>query len=427
MRKTWRRRQLPIVCLLLAFAFVATACSSSSSAGGSDTSSPADYTQLSPGQSNPSAAQAAALRKYIPAALRTDAAGYWNWMRLGPNPYANWKPPKPPWQFCYSSAYQGNTWRVEGLDVAKSAWQQLKNQKLVKGNLIEADANNSASQQATQVSNMVQQGCQVIFVMQPPSTGLCQAYQQARNKNVLIISMETGTSCTDDIQMDFAEYAAGATTAQWLVNKLHGKGNVVMCDGIPGVASSESRQAAATQVFKAHPGITVNSITSQWTASTAKTQMLQFLATHPAPVNGVWDGGTCAVPAGQALKQAGRAMPYITGFEGGCYWLAQVKQTGKPSIGFPQSGGQVSYAAFQIALRMLAGQKMKGNMVLYPLPTIDASNFSKYYKPGITTSSTCNAEPLGGQPFPAGFLNDLFTGGNAPAKLTSPLLSLGTN
>jgi ribose transport system substrate-binding protein len=425
------RKQLPVVALLLAVAFLATACGSSSGgsngSGGNDSSSAADYTELTPGSPDPSEAQAAALQKYIPAALQKDAAGFWNWMRLGPNPYANWTPPKAPWQFCYSSAYQGNSWRVEGLDATKAAWEQLKSQNLVKGSLIVADANNSATQQATQINNMVQQGCQVIFVMQPPSTGLCQAYDRANSKGVLVISMQTGTSCTSDIQVDFAEYAAGATSAQWLVDKLGGKGTVVECKGIPGVAASETRQAAAEKVFAANPGIKVDSITSQWTASTGKSQMLQYLATHPGQVDGVWDGGTCAVPAGEALKQAGRPTPWITGFEGGCYWLAQVKESGKDSIGFPQSGGQASFAPFQIALRMLAGQKMKGNMILYPLPTIDASTFSQYYKPSYTTSSTCNAQPAGGEPMPSDFLDQLFTGGKAPAEVTSPLLSLGSS
>jgi ABC-type sugar transport system substrate-binding protein len=155
--------------------------------------------------------------------------------------------------------------------------------------------------------------------------------------------------------------------------------------------------------------------------------MLQFLATHPEKVDGVWDGGTCAVPAYQALQQAGRPIPFITGFEGGCYWLAAVKESGKPSIGFPQSGGQVTYMAFQIALHMLAGQKMKGNMVVYPLPTIDQSNFNQYYKPSYTINSTCSAQPAGGEPVPADFFSQLFTGGNQVAKITSPLLTLKSN
>jgi ribose transport system substrate-binding protein len=418
-RLQWRK-QLPMVFLAVTVAIVTAACSQSSSKsnGGG-----ASYTQLTPGQPDASPAQAAALQKYIPASLQKDADGFWNWMRLGPNPYANWTPPKAPWQFCYSSAYQGNSWRVEGLDAAKGAWSQLKAQNLVKGNLIVADANNNATQQATQINNMVQQKCQVIFVMQPPSTGLCQSYKRAHDKGVLVISMQTGTSCTDDIQVDFAEYQAGATSAQWLVDKLGGKGNIVECKGIPGVAASETRQAAAEKVFKANPGIHVDSITSQWTASTGKSQMLQYLATHPQRVDGVWDGGTCAVPAGEALKQAGRPTPYITGFEGGCYWLAQVKESGKDSIGFPQSGGQAAYAPFEIALRMLVGQKMKGNMVLYPLPVIDKTTFASYYKPSYTTSSTCNAQPAQGEPLPSGFLDTLFTGGGAPPAVKSPLLA----
>jgi ribose transport system substrate-binding protein len=403
--------------------------SGGASSGGATDSGPlpTGYTELSPGAAQPTADQTAALKAFVPESLQEYAEGYWTWMRLGPNPYANWTPPPAPWQFCYSSAYQGNSWRVQGLNVAKDIWGQLQKQNLTKGELIVTDANNSATQQATQINNMVQQGCNVILAMQPPSTGLCQAYTNAKEKGVLVISMETGTSCTDDIQMDFAEYAAGATTAKWLAGQLGGKGNVVMCNGIPGVAASDTRQSAAEKVFKGNPGITVSAINSQWTASTGKSQMLQFLATNPDPVDGVWDGGTCAVPAYQALQQAGRPTPFISGFEGGCYWLAAVKEMNKPSIGFPQSGGQVSFMGFEIALRMLAGQKMKGNMVLYPLPTIDEANFNDYYKDSYTTNSTCSAQPAGGSPVDDKYWSALFTGGNPVAEFTSPLPTIGDN
>jgi len=386
---------------------------------------PTGYTDLTPGSADPTAEQTAALNAFIPSSIQSNAEGFWNWMRLGPNPYADWKPPKAPWHICYSSAYQGNSWRVEGLKAAQDVFNQLKTQNLVKGSMTTTDANNSATTQATQINNLVQQGCQVILTMQPPSTGLCQAYKNANKKGTLVISMQTGTSCTDDIQVDFAEYAAGATTAKWLVDKVGGKGTIVECKGIPGVAASETRQAAAEKVFKANPGIKVDSITSQWTASTAKSQMLQYLATHPGPVAGVWDGGTCAVPAGQAFQQAGRTLPVITGFEGGCYWLAFWKDNLKSSIGFPQSGGQASYVPFLIALRMLSGQQMKGNMVLYPLPTINEANFDKYYKSTDTVNSTCNAQPAGGDPLPPGYLDTLFSGGTPAPTVTSPLLRVG--
>lgn len=66
-----------------------------------------DYTQINAGQPATPAQQAAL--DALPQSVQDNYAGYWNWMRLGPNPYASWTPPSPPWKFCYSSASRATT------------------------------------------------------------------------------------------------------------------------------------------------------------------------------------------------------------------------------------------------------------------------------------------------------------------------------
>lgn len=415
-RAIGRHLSVPAVLVVALLAISACAGVSSGSSSGSVLTS---YTEISPGKPA-SQAQSDALQK-LPASVRQNYDGYWNWMRLGPNPYANWTPPKAPWKFCYSSAFQGNDWRVEGLQVAQSLVGQLKAKGLVSGDLITADANNNASVQATQVNNMVQQGCNVVFVMQPPSIGMCSAFDNAKRQGVLVMVMQTGTQCTSAINSDFYEYRAGAITAQWIADHTTGNANVVECQGIPGVAASDTRLTAANSVFGKYPRIKTSTITSQWTASVGKSAMLQYLATHQNPVNGVWDGGTCSVAAGEALQQAGRPLQNVTGFDGACSWLAFWKQNLSQSVGFPQSGGQAVYEPFVLAMRMLAGQKPTVNSFLYPLPQINQSNFNSYYKPTMTAQSTCSAQPAGGAPVPDSYYDGLFKGGKAAVQLSYPV------
>jgi ribose transport system substrate-binding protein len=380
-----------------------------------------DYTQINAGAPATPAQQAAL--DALPQAVQDSYAGYWNWMRLGPNPYANWTPPSPPWKFCYSSAFQGNDWRVAGLAVAQNVVDQLKGQGLIDGDLITADANNNASVQANQINNMVQQGCQVIFVMQPPAIGLCQAFDSALQQGVLVMVMQTGTQCTSGINSDFYEYRAGALTAQWIVDHVQGDANVVICAGIPGVAAADTRVAAANNVFGQNPNIHTSTITSQWTPSVAKSAMLQLLATNQQPVNGVWNGGSCQVGTGSALLQAGRPLQNVAGFEGSCADLAFWKANLTDSIAFPQSGTQAVFEPFVLAMRMLAGQQPMVNSFIYPLPTITQANFDQYYRPTMTEQSTCSAEPVGGVPVPDSYYDPLFTGGGTPVQLTYPQLS----
>lgn len=381
-----------------------------------------DYTQINAGQPATPTQQAAL--DALPQSVQDNYAGYWNWMRLGPNPYADWTPPSPPWKFCYSSAFQGNDWRVAGLTVAQNVTEQLRSQGLISGDLITTDANNNASVQANQINNMVQQGCNVIFVMQPPAIGLCQAFDSALQQGVLVMVMQTGTQCASGINSDFYEYRAGSLTAQWIVDNLQGAdSNVVICAGIPGVAAADTRVAAANALFSQYPNIKSSTITSQWTPSVAKSAMLQLLATNPQPVNGVWNGGSCQVGTGSALQQAGRPLQNVAGFEGSCADMAFWKANLTDSIAFPQSGTQAVYEPFVLALRMLAGQKPSVNSFIYPLPAITKDNFNQYYRPTMTEQSTCNAEPAGGIPVPNSYYDPLFTGGGTPAPITYPDMS----
>jgi ribose transport system substrate-binding protein len=49
----------------------------------------------------------------------------------------------------------------------------------------------------------------------------------------------------------------GRVGAQWIVDKLGGKGNVVVLPGIPGAASSEDRIIGQAEVFPKYPGIKI--------------------------------------------------------------------------------------------------------------------------------------------------------------------------
>ncbi|MCW2771028.1 MAG: hypothetical protein JWR27_2461 [Aeromicrobium sp.] len=416
------QRRIAVVALLAGLIAPLAACGGLSANDNDKSSVSETYTDLRTGK--PESARDKAVLDALPESVRSTYAGFWHATRVGPNPYADWKPSQAPWKFCYSSAYQGNSWRQEGLAVAKDIVAQLDKKGLVDGPLIVSDANNNASLQATQLTTMVQKGCDVILVMQPPTVGLCKAFDAAQKAGALVVVMQTGTDCTNVVQSDFGAYDAGRTAAEWLVDKVgKTKDTIVMCDGIPGVAAAEARQAGASDTFK-KAGLKVDHITGQWTPSTIKSQMLRYLSTHQGAIAGVWDGGVCAVPVTQAFQQADRDLPPVTGFEGACSWLASWKQTGSESFGFAGGAGQGVNEAFKVALRMLAGQKPKHNTLLYPLVQIDGSNVDEYYKPGMKLSSGCNAQPASGDSAPTAYYDDLFTGTGTPATFDAGLADL---
>lgn len=407
--------------MIAAAALLITACGSGSQLTGDKNTAadPAAYTKLRTGAVDPTPEDTKALEA-VPADVRDNYAGFWNSTRLGPNPVPDFVPPKAPWQFCYASAYQGNSWRVEGLKTAQLLTDQLRGQGLVKGDLIVTDANNDGTLMANQINNLTQQGCNVIFAMQPPTIGVCKAFDSAQKAGTLVIAMQTGTDCTNVIQSDFGAFAAGNRTATWLAEQVKPGSTVVMCNGIPGVAAGEARQLGA-KVALEKAGLKIDSITGEWNSATIKSQMVNYLSTHPGEVAAVWDGGVCAAPTIQAFQQAGRPLPVVTGFEGACNWMAATKNNNLQTIGFAAGGGQGVLEAYRIALRMLSGQKPKVNTLLYPLAEVNPSNFDTYYDPGMTENSSCSVQPKDGASVPESYYDALFTGGKPAPQLTTVL------
>lgn len=403
------------------------ACSSGGDAieGAPGGGNAAEYTEMRPGDPNPTDADTEVLNA-LPASVKEYYNGFWNSTRIGPNPYADYEAPEAPWKVCYADSFQGNTWRIEGMEVAKLLVADLAEQGLAEPEMTVTNANNDATLMANQVNSLVQQGCHLILAMQPPSIGVCQAFDQALAEGVLTVVMQSGTECTSVIHSDFGAYAAAKVTADWLVEQVKASGstgNIVMCNGIPGVATAEARQLAARVAFE-DAGLTVDEITGEWDSAVIKSQMVNYLSTHPGEIAGVWDGGVCNVPVNEALAQAGRDSVPVTGFEGPCNAMAQWSASGNESISLSAGAGQGVVEAVKVGVRMLSGQKPTVNTLLYPPQVIDKSNFEEYYDPAMTLNSVCSTQPVGGESVPNSYYDDLFEGGEDAPTLAPVLTTL---
>jgi ribose transport system substrate-binding protein len=345
--------------------------------------------------------------------------GYWYFATVGANPYQNWTPPKGPVKFCYNDSYQGNNWRAAALAEYQKLVAQYAKSGVAKPGLIVTNSNNNIDVQLSQLNNLVRQGCNVVLTIPSSPVGLCAGVHDAREKGVLVIAVESPTKCEDAINIDFNEYYGGLQTARWLVNALGGKGNVVVVDGVPGLSATVARREAALSVFRQYPGIkVVGTVIGMWTPSIAKSAMVQFLATHPQRIDGVWDSGLTGVAAAQALAQSGRAPAKINGLPGDCSFIAYWKQNNLHSFSLSQGAAPAIYEGFLVAARMLNGQRPVVNTILYPLPEITDANLDQWYKPNMTVQSTCFADPPDGRAVADSFFDPLFVGGK---KLTADL------
>ena len=138
----------------------------------------------------------------------------------------------------------------------------------------------NAQRQIQQINAMVQAGADAIIVYPISPTALNQVVKNACAKGVKIVAYDAEITepCAYNITIDQAE--AGRRTAEWLADRLGGKGNIVLVTGVPGTSVDTARTAAAKEVFAKFPDIkVVGEAVGMWSQAVARTELSKLLAT----------------------------------------------------------------------------------------------------------------------------------------------------
>lgn len=367
-------------------------------------------------------AATAGVPSWIPASVAKYYPGYQYFSTLKRNPYKSYKAPSGKWSFCYNSTYLGNAFQEGVVAELQKLVGQLQKAGLASGPLTVTNSNNSPTLELSQLNTLIQKGCKVIFGFPASATALCSAIANAAKNNQLYVSIESPVSCPDAINVTWNGYWAEKVGADAVLKAMNYKGNLVVTQGIPGVAIGDAETFAVQNALKGHPGVTVlGNVAGMWTPSVAATEMTKFLATHPQPVNGIIDAGAEDVSTEQALLQAGRPAAFVNSITGECSILALWKAHPEAmTLGLNQDPGAAAYESFYVAYRMLAGAKPDVNVLFYPVPEITKANFSKWYKPSMTLQSGCIPASPGGRAVADTYFNAFFTGGSAPKVALKP-------
>jgi ribose transport system substrate-binding protein len=192
-----------------------------------------------------------------------------------------------------SMSYIGNDWQAEAANDVKAmaASASMKD----KVDLRVQVAGPNAQKQIQQVNAMVQAGAKAIVIYPISPTALNEAVKAACDKGVVVVAYDgvIDEPCAYNVHVD--QYKWGLLTSQWLVDKLGGKGNVVMITGVAGTSVDTLRNKAAHEVFAKYPGIkVVADANGMWSQAVARTELSKIVATHPwDSIDGIWMQAGC--------------------------------------------------------------------------------------------------------------------------------------
>jgi ribose transport system substrate-binding protein len=362
----------------------------------------------------PSTMEQQAAMATVPPKARAYYDHYWYNAPVAPNPYANWTPPPPPWQFCLNDSMLGTSWRTDLLNELKKLNAQYHAAGLTKPDVLVTDSNNNISLQLTQFNNLSRQGCNVIISTPSNPTGLCSGMRDSLEKGVINITVQSPVNCNAAINVGSNQYYGGRELADWVGKALHGKGNVLILSGVPGISTTIGLEAGSKAALAKYPGIKiVGTVYGFWNEATSKTEMVKWLATHPQRLDGIVSYGDMAVAADEALAQSGRPPVMQADGTNECAYIAYWHDKKLHSLAFLAGGGSNGYEAFLVAMKMLFGQKPVTNMIWFPLPPLNDTGAAKLYAawPGITPTSTCWADEPDHHLAPDPYIALFFKGG----------------
>lgn len=161
--------------------------------------------------------------------------------------------------------------------------------------------------QADQVEAMLTRGVDALVLQPIDSDGLIPLVKRAREQGVYVVTVDRGLrDASADLYIAGNNATFGSEAAKYMVQKLGGKGKIVILRGISCIVDTE-RFDGAKAVFDQYPEIEIlGSQPGEWNREKSYTVMQDFL-TKFDHIDAVWAADDdMAVGAEQAIREAGR-------------------------------------------------------------------------------------------------------------------------
>lgn len=267
---------------------------------------------------------------------------------------------KGPYVIAFSNAGLGDSWRVvaqHGME--KYAAEHANEIK----KLIITNANHDDAKQVADVQDILAQKPDLLIVSANTENALDQILQRAIKAGVPVVEVDRRTKSPASFLtfVTASETIRGRLGAQWIVEKLKGKGNVIILAGQAGSSPSENTVNPAKEIFGMYPGIKIlDTVYSDWSPVKGKQVMAAMIAKHGKKIDAVWSAHGLQVPGSieaflAAGYKAGQIPPHTTSDVNGPMQMALKYKVPMLEIGYPPA---MDAKALEVALMVLKGASL---------------------------------------------------------------------
>lgn len=280
----------------------------------------------------------------------------------------------------WSTIYLAPSWMQQTLGMIQDDVDKLKSAGTV-ASYETFNANGDTSQQIAQIRAMIQQKYDVILVDAGSSTALDPVLEQAVDAGIVVANFDSLVSTDKVIRVGTDQVEWGRMMAQWLADKLGGKGQIIAMNGPAGVSVSEDRWKGADAVFQKYPDIkVVANVHSEYNLAPAAQAFASAYQANPS-ITGVFSqGGALSAAALQTLVKQNATLVPITGenYNGFLKLWSEKKASGFSSYATAQPN-YLGVIALQAAIAKKSGTKVPTDITV-PLPKITDDNLAEYVK-----------------------------------------------
>lgn len=278
--------------------------------------------------------------------------------------------------------YAGNSWRQSMIQSFKEVGKEAVSKGIIKEAKVFTTSENSATEQAALMQNLILEGYNAIVLNSASPTALNGACEAARKAGVPVVSFDGVVDAPSAWQIKFNYADMTFDQMSYLNKRLNGKGNILEIRGIAGTAIDPDMHNGVVRGEKKYPGLkVVASVYGNWTETIAQKAVASVLPTLPK-IDGVVTQGGDGYGCAMAFKAAGRPYPIIclgNRYDELMWWKKEKAATGYSTMS-NCSPPSVSQLGFWTAIHILAGDSNVPKLLRPPFLRVSQNDLNAWLK-----------------------------------------------
>lgn len=224
------------------------------------------------------------------------------------------------------------------------------------------------AQQIADVEDLLTMGIDILIIAPNSDTGLASSIESVKEAGIPVVVYNTapGTDQYDALIMS-DNVADGRNQAQWMCDRLEGKGNIIIMGGAPGTNYAEDVIKGYDEALASYPDMHVLGYEyAYWTPATAKEIIESYIAKGDQ-IDGIIVSGLMGLGCIEAFTDAGMTIPPMTSGDGWIGFLRKAQEVGYTDFGaIPTNNFIYGVGAINLAFDILNGVEVPKDTLVPP-------------------------------------------------------------